>query len=121
MYCPECGSEYREGFTTCADCEVALTEAPPAEPIHPDVQLVTVLEATDPAAIALAESLLLEERIPFVKKDQLQSLFPGSSPVVGPLLIQVAEEHAEAALEMLGELSQGNLEPGGEAAEALET
>lgn len=120
MYCPECGSEYREGFFTCVDCEVPLTETPPAEPIHPDVQLVTVLEGTDPGAIALAESLLLEEKIPYVKKDQLQSLFPGATPVVGPLLLQVPEEHAEAALELLGDLSEGNLEAGGESAQALE-
>ena len=28
-YCPECGTEYREGFTTCRDCDVALTDTPP--------------------------------------------------------------------------------------------
>jgi hypothetical protein len=35
-------------------------------------------------------------------------------------LIQVPEEHAEAAFEMLGELRHGNLEAAGESAEALE-
>ncbi len=24
MFCPECETEYREGFTTCSDCDVAL-------------------------------------------------------------------------------------------------
>ena len=29
MWCPECGREYREGFTECAYCHVALTETEP--------------------------------------------------------------------------------------------
>lgn len=127
MYCPECGSEYREGFTACVDCEVPLTEAPPpAEEVHPDLQFVTVFEGSDPAALALAESLLLEENIPYFKKsEQVQDLFAmgrlvSFNPVVGPIVIQVPEEHAEAALEMLGELQHGNLEPAEESAEALE-
>lgn len=111
MYCPECGSEYREGFFTCADCEVPLTEAPPPEPVHPDFQLVTVFEGTDPAAVALAESLLRQEEIPYVKKgEEMQDLFPGFSPL-GPIHLQVPEEHGEAAFELLGELRHGNLEP----------
>lgn len=122
MYCPECGSEYREGFTTCVDCEVPLTEAPPSEKAHPDIHLVTVFEGTDPAALALAESLLLDEQIPYSKKgEQVQDLF-GRLPgfVVGPIVLQVAEEHAESALEMLGDLRHGSLDPAGESAEALE-
>jgi hypothetical protein len=31
MYCPQCGSEYREGFTTCADCQIPLVERLPPE------------------------------------------------------------------------------------------
>jgi hypothetical protein len=120
MYCPECGSEYREGFTTCVDCEVPLTEAPPAEPPHLDVPLVTVFEGNDPAALALAESLLLDERIPHFKKgDQMGGLF-GTNVLGGPVLIQVPEEHEEAAFEVLGELRHGNLKPADESAEALE-
>src|SRR5215469_4747225 len=29
MICPNCGAEYRSGFSTCADCEVELVAAPP--------------------------------------------------------------------------------------------
>src|ERR1700756_5479437 len=27
MICPQCKAEYRQGFTVCADCEVALVES----------------------------------------------------------------------------------------------
>jgi hypothetical protein len=120
MYCPECGSEYREGYFTCVDCEVPLTEAPPAEPDHPDFNLVTVFEGTDPAALALAESLLLEEKIPYFKKGDHMSRLFGTNVAGGPVLIHVPEERAEAALELLGELRHGNLDAADESAEALE-
>ena len=29
MICPKCGAEYRQGYTSCADCEVDLVTAPP--------------------------------------------------------------------------------------------
>lgn len=32
MYCPSCRGEYREGFSRCQDCDVALVESLPAEP-----------------------------------------------------------------------------------------
>jgi hypothetical protein len=32
MYCPNCGAEYRPGFTECSDCEVALVDSLPRNP-----------------------------------------------------------------------------------------
>ena len=32
MWCPQCGAEYREGFSECSDCGVALVADAPAEP-----------------------------------------------------------------------------------------
>src|SRR5688572_4143565 len=31
MWCPECGAEYREGMTTCTDCNVALVDEMPPD------------------------------------------------------------------------------------------
>jgi len=32
MYCPLCGAEYRQGFSICSDCQVALVPDPPRDP-----------------------------------------------------------------------------------------
>lgn len=120
MYCPSCGGEYREGFFQCADCDVALVETPP--PISgdlpvPDLELVTVLETGDPALLAIAESLLQEADIPYLKKgESLQDLFAlgrmafGFNPITGPVLLQVPEEHAETASLLLQKVETGELE-----------
>jgi hypothetical protein len=114
MFCPECRGEYREGFSECASCEVPLVAVLPPAEAHPDVHLVTVLETAEPGLIAVAESLLLEAEIPYLKKgDQIQDLFAlgrlGVNPLIGPVLLQVPEEHEEAARGLLHELE---LEPG---------
>jgi hypothetical protein len=109
MYCPECGSEYREGFSECVDCQVPLTAEPPAEEPHPNVDLVTVMAEEDPARLALAESLLMDAEIPYTKKgEQVQDLFGmgrlAFNPLVGPVLLQVPQEHAEEARALLDAL-----------------
>jgi putative signal transducing protein len=107
MYCPECGGEYRDGFFECADCGVALVEQPPAPMEEPaDATLVTVLETGDPAELAFVESLFLEEGIPYFKKgESIQDLFAlgriGVNAVTGPVRIQVPQQHAEAARQLL--------------------
>jgi putative signal transducing protein len=112
MFCPECGGEYREGFTHCADCDVDLVaDLPqaPTDPLH-EVEMVTVLETGDPSELLFAESVLREAGIPFVKRgESLQELFAlgrlgtGFNPIAGPILLQVPEEQADAAAQLLEE------------------
>jgi hypothetical protein len=114
MFCPQCGSEYREGFTACDDCGVALVAAPAAEGAEPaGEEWVTVLETGDPGLLALAHSLLdsegLTARFP---GEGLQSLFgagtmgSGFNIAVGPAAIQVPAHEAEQARELLAGLEQ---------------
>jgi hypothetical protein len=116
MYCPECGGEYREGFTHCADCDVDLVASLAAHGGTPAGGLVTVLETSDPAELAFVESLLRGAGIPFsTVGDHLQSLFAlgaigGFNAVAGPVMIQVTEEHAEAAAQILEEATPDELE-----------
>ena len=40
-WCPKCGTEYREGFTECKDCHVALTEEKTAIQAEPETESET--------------------------------------------------------------------------------
>ena len=122
MTCPDCGGEYRDGFTQCADCggplvAAAPPEPPPAEEPETDEGLVCVLETGDPAEMAFVESLLLEAGIEYTKQgDRVQDLFGigrlgGFNVLTGPARLLVAQEHAEAAEEILRDLPQAETEP----------
>lgn len=67
MFCPECKTEYRPGFTKCADCGVDLvTHLPETEPaVEPDADIPTDSEGREllwsglfaPVAAALCKAL----------------------------------------------------------------
>jgi Putative prokaryotic signal transducing protein len=113
MICPECGSEYRPGYTQCADCAVALVEPEPEEAGEPDVELVQVFTSTNAAVLPLVESVLLDAEIEFMTKSEgLQDLFAlgrfglGSNNLIGPAEIWVRkddEAEARSLIEMLDE------------------
>jgi hypothetical protein len=111
MYCPNCGSEYREGFTRCVDCDcdlVAVDPARAAEPRPRPVDVVTVYATGDPVAFMTAKALLEEAGIPFLARNEaLQDLFAlgrlgtGFNLVAGPMEIQVAADRREEAEDLL--------------------
>ena len=78
MYCPQCGVEYREGFTECSDCQVPLLAGtPPPEPpsaFDPAIDLVVLLETNDPVQAAMAKGLLEDAGIPFFVLGQIATL-----------------------------------------------
>lgn len=63
MFCPRCRAEYREEYTVCADCGVALVPAPPEIASADPGDFVTVFASSNPGEIALVESLLAEAGI----------------------------------------------------------
>ena len=100
-YCPECGSEYSEGFTECVDCRVHLVDKLPA---HPPVklefvELEEVLSTNNHGEIALVKSLLEAEKIPFVAQGEV---FTMRAPI--PVRFLVPREHVVRAREILVEL-----------------
>ncbi len=107
MYCPQCGAEYRPGFSRCADCDVDLvTELPRRS--DPKLELVKVFETGNAALIPLIESLLHEAEIEFLTKgENLQDLFgigrvgTGFNTVLGPVQFWVRQEDEEMARRLL--------------------
>jgi hypothetical protein len=112
MICPECGSEYRHGFTHCNDCDVDLVEPMEGEP---DVELVKVWSGTNPAVLPLVESLLNEAEIVYMKRGEaIQDLFAGGrllglNPIVGPVEFWVRSEFADQATELLADVDESHI------------
>jgi hypothetical protein len=108
MFCPECGTEYQAGVTSCKDCEVALVAALPPEPADPEwVDLVTVLRSNDESQLTVAKSLLEAEGIRcLLKGSGAQGIvdfgqLTGASLAMNPIELRVRSDDAEAARELL--------------------
>ncbi len=112
MICPQCNSEYREGYTHCADCDVDLVEPTPPEP---EVKLVKIYEEGDAAVLPLIESLLRDADIEFMTRGEaLQDLFAlgrfgtgGGNNAIGPVEFWVREEDAEEARALIESAPSG--------------
>jgi len=115
MICPECGSEYREGFTHCSDCDVDLIAPPPPPP--PDdraaIELVKVWEGGNPALVPVLESLLDDAGIEFsTTSENLQDLFAwgrfgtGFNYAIGPIMFYVRAEDEEEARAIVAGLAE---------------
>ncbi len=108
MFCPQCRSEYREGFTRCDNCDVALVAVLPPEAGDPsDRDLVMAFETGDPGLLAMAHSILDEATIPYLTQGEgIQDLFgvgrlgTGFNILTGPVHILV-ERASEAVVHQL--------------------
>lgn len=66
MICPKCGSEYREGFFRCADCEVDLVQDIESLDEVAPTELVTVLETKDSSFLGELVIRIEDENIPYL-------------------------------------------------------
>lgn len=88
MFCPQCKSEYRPGFTRCADCGVALVDSLPQEPhqshaAHDDKgRLVPVLETRDRADVVTIRMVLDQEGIEYYLQGEILSTIRMDDPII---------------------------------------
>ena len=75
MFCPECKSEYRDGFTICADCNIPLVDKLPVEIVKEAVPdgidyeyLTSTYNAMD---VALLKSIFDGENIKYYVSDEM--------------------------------------------------
>ena len=64
-FCPECGDEYRAGFSRCADCDVELVESDPFQTFEPSGESVPydpkAYESVEPVKVFSAPSRINAE------------------------------------------------------------
>jgi hypothetical protein len=97
MFCPKCRTEYKEGYTECADCGTPLVEELLPEPKPEWTDLVTVLSTVNASTIALAKSILEDAGIEFNVKGEL----PKSMLSIGIMQIQVSSDNEAEARRLL--------------------
>ncbi len=103
MYCPKCRTEYRRGFTKCADCEVELVpELPPEPPPDPKpeyVEYVHILSTHNQMDIAMLKS--------FLDGADVKYYFQGESftyLTVQPTKLMVDKDEVEQVRELIKDL-----------------
>jgi len=67
-WCPECRTEYDEGFDTCADCHVPLVEEPPKAALALDLGEPVLLQTMDAIEAEILLAVLQDQQIPAYKK-----------------------------------------------------
>jgi hypothetical protein len=100
MFCPQCKTEYRPGFTVCADCNVDLVTELSSEPEPDLVEFEEILSTYNPGDIAVIKSLLESEDITYYFKGDHLTL----RPMGDAARLMVKRQEAETARELLSDL-----------------
>jgi len=85
MFCPQCPTEYREGFYTCRDCGVSLISELLPEPAPEWLEFAEILISLSASDMAMIKSLLNSRFPPTHKlrrasKSQSKTVMPPDWP-----------------------------------------
>ncbi len=106
MICPECKSEYRQGFLTCADCNVELVplllpESPGGESANDYAEYSDLLESMDTAFVSFIRSVLESEGIDhYVLGEHASNVFALSVQQI----VRVRSDQIQRAREILDDI-----------------
>jgi hypothetical protein len=106
MFCPQCKTEYREGFTTCSDCGVDLVAALPPEPEPEFIDYEEILSTYNPADIAIIKSLLDGEQVAYFFRGEHLTLRPMGDAAT----LMVQKDEAENVRQLLADLNLSYME-----------
>jgi hypothetical protein len=95
MFCPQCRTEYREGFYTCADCGVSLVSELPPEPTPEYLEYEEILISLSASDVATIKSLLESEGIAYYFRGESSYHF------APPTRLMVQKDRADEAREIL--------------------
>jgi len=106
MFCPECKTEYREGFIECADCKVQLVDTLELEnenneqklEVYENVKFKSVLSTYNVGDIALIKGLLDDAGITYFFQGENISHIRGA---IEPSILKVKEEEVSEVKELL--------------------
>jgi hypothetical protein len=109
MFCPQCGSGYREGFTRCSECDVDLVASPPPEPDH-NAEYVPITNVQGQMEVGQIRSFLESNGIPSeVQGESTRNIYGFTVDGLAAAQVLVPKERAAEAVELLREADHGDL------------
>jgi len=120
MFCPQCESEYRDGFTRCGECGVDLVASLPPEPPEPDhnAEYVPVTTVQGQLQINQIRSFLESNGIPSeVQGESTRNIYGFTVDGLAAAQVLVPKEQFAAAVELLQVAEHGDLVIGAEESE----
>jgi len=120
MFCPQCGSGYREGFTRCTECDVDLVARLPEELPEPDhnAEYVAITTVEGQLQLSQIRSFLESNGIPSeVEGESARNIYGITVDGLAAAQVLVPKEQAATAIELLREADHGDLVIGAEEAE----